>query len=41
VEPDADEVRGGEERLLRFGVERFFTGQTPAAGELKRNTVEH
>ena len=32
VEPDAVEVTGGEERLVRFGVERFFTGQTLRSG---------
>jgi hypothetical protein len=42
VDPDAAEVEGGEEeRLLRFGIERFFTGQTLSSAELKRNTVKH
>jgi len=41
VEPDAGKVTGREERLLRFGVERFFTDRPYAARELKRNTVEH
>ena len=42
VEPDAGAFEGGEEeRLVRFGVERFFTGQTLCSAELKRNTVKH
>jgi len=42
VEPDAVEVEGGEEeRLLRFGIERFFTRQTLCSAELQRNTLKH
>jgi len=41
VEPDAGTLEGGEEeRLLRFGMERFFTGQTLSSAKLKRNTVK-
>jgi hypothetical protein len=42
VEAGAGAFEGGEEeRLLRFGMERFFTGQTLSSAELKRNTVKH
>jgi len=42
VEAGAGAFEGGEEeRLLRFGMERFFTGQTLCSAELKRNTVKH
>ena len=42
VEADAGTFEGGgEERLLLFGMERFFTGQTLRSAELKRNTVKH
>ena len=33
-------VMGGAERLLRLGVERFFTGETHTAVELKTNGAE-